>query len=152
MRGGRSTKTATGHDAERLDSIAHCIPCLLNAMYASGWDNPCWEDARIVRVARRFTATRMPVERHHTLSGGIRRGHRYTFGNCLWHHKALLRTGYTTSRMSAAHGPSLLKGSKTFHAVYGSDDELIAMQDWVLFGDELPDWLEPIPRYHFTTT
>lgn len=140
-----STKKATGRDAERLDQISCCIPCMLNRMYAGGWENPCWTDPRIVRVASRVKQTSMPVERHHTLSGGIRRGHRYTFGNCAWHHRAILRPGYTTSTMSAAFGPSLAKGSKTFAAFYGTDDELIAMQDFVLFGDELPDWLTPIP-------
>lgn len=140
-----STKKAVGHDAERLDRIKHCIPCMLNRMYAGGWCNPCWSDARIVRVACKVMQTSMPVERHHTLSGGIRRGHRYTFGNCQWHHRGILRPGYKTSTMSAAFGPSLAKGSKTFAAFYGSDDELITMQDFALYGDELPDWLDPIP-------
>jgi len=82
----------------------------------------------------------MPCDIHHTLSGGIRRGHRYTFGACLWHHRgegknlwvvifandAAKKLGINVSNPV---GPSLAKGSKLFHDYYGSDDELIAKQD-----------------------
>lgn len=78
----------------------------------------------------------MPVERHHTLSGGIRRGHAFTFGNCVWHHRALMLPGYVTSSMTARYGPSLAKGSKPFHQVYGSDDSMIEMQTAILY--EMP--------------
>lgn len=134
----------------RVDAFTVCIPCLINGMFATGW-TPEGMDPRIARKARRFVATGMIVENHHTLSGGIRRGHRFTFGNCLWHHRALLLPGFTTSSMTARYGPSLVKGSKPFHDVYGSDDELIAMQDYLIYGDQIPGALMALmPIYRHT--
>lgn len=135
--GSKSLPAQTALEKERVDAFTRCIPCLINAMLAGGWTPPNM-DPRIALKSRRFAATGMLVENHHTLSGGIRRGHRFTFGNCLWHHRALMLPGYTTSSMTARYGPSLAKGSKPFHAVYGSDDEMIAMQDYLVYGDQLP--------------
>jgi hypothetical protein len=66
---------------------------------------------------------------HHLLSGGIRKGHRYGIGLCGWHHRACLEWGMTAPEMREAFGPSLMDGSRLFHAAYGSDDELLARQD-----------------------
>lgn len=132
--GSKRLGKAVGADKERFDGTTLCIPCLLNQMMANGWVPPGM-DPRMARACARFKPTGMPVERHHTLSGGLTIGHRFSFGNCTWHHKGDLAHGYTTSRMTAHYGPSLAKGSKPFHAVYGSDADLIAMQDYVLYGD-----------------
>jgi hypothetical protein len=71
-------------------------------------------------------------EIHHLLSGNKRRGHRFTIGTCAWHHRGVVPAGLTRARMQETHGPSLAHGSKPFHAAFGSDDELLALQDRLL--------------------
>lgn len=73
-------------------------------------------------------------EIHHLLSGNKRRGHRFTVGLCAWHHRSVLADGYTKSSMTAIYGPSLADGSKPFREKFGSDDELLAIQDQLLEG------------------
>ena len=68
----------------------------------------------------------------HKKSGNIRRGHRHGFANCDWHHEAIPGDGWTPKEMRAHFGPSLMDGSRLFHETYGSDDELIALQDQLL--------------------
>jgi hypothetical protein len=85
---------------------------------------------------------RMPVEDiavlsayDHKKSGNIRRGHRYGFANCDWHHQAIPGDGWNHAHMRAHFGPSLMDGSRLFHDTYGSDDDLIALQDQLLQGE-----------------
>lgn len=67
------------------------------------------------------------VELHHLNGGGHhgqkRRGDDFTIPLCVWHH----RGQGVTKAMTAAHGPSWAKGSKPFRAMYGTDDELLAL-------------------------
>ena len=69
---------------------------------------------------------------HHLKSGNIRRGHRYGIALCYWHHRAGLDFGSIAPEMRAHYGPSLMDGSRLFHETYGSDDELLAIQDELL--------------------
>lgn len=46
-----------------------------------------------------------------------------------WHHLGSVPLGETTSSMTFKYGPSLAKGSKTFHAHYGSNESLLKYQD-----------------------
>lgn len=71
-------------------------------------------------------------EIHHLLSGNKRRGHRYTVGLCAWHHRAVALEGWTAAAMRGLYGPSLADGSKPFHAEFGSDDALLALQDQLI--------------------
>ncbi len=65
----------------------------------------------------------------HKKSGNIRRGHKFGFAACLWHHKGHIDTsGWTFRAMRAHFGPALTDGSKLFQATYGTDDVLIARQ------------------------
>ena len=107
---GRS-KPATKAEKERLGRL-HELPCLCCQM--RGVDQPNCTTA------------------HHLLSGGRRRGHRYTVNLCEWHHYArpvvITRSsveGHTDEWMTEKYGPSLLLGSKAFHAQFGTDDELL---------------------------
>jgi hypothetical protein len=68
-------------------------------------------------------------EIHHLLSGNKRRGHLYTIGLCAWHHRQVIHEGWTAATMRAGFGPSLAAGSKPFHAEFGSDAELLALQN-----------------------
>lgn len=75
------------------------------------------------------------VEVHHLLSGGRRIGHMATVGLCMWHHRAVPQWGCTHAEMREEYGPSLAEGSKPFHAEFGSDAELLIMQNDLL-GDK----------------
>jgi len=69
------------------------------------------------------------VEAQHLLDGGIRRGHMFTVGLCLWHHKGrLIVNGWTHATHRRLLGPSLAEGSVPFNATFGTDDELLEAQ------------------------
>jgi hypothetical protein len=72
------------------------------------------------------------VEVHHLLSGGRRIGHMATVGLCIWHHRACLLWGHTHADMRTEYGPSLAEGSKPFRAEFGTDTELLTMQNQLL--------------------
>lgn len=69
------------------------------------------------------------VQWHHLLSGGRRMGHQATIGLCCWHHMAQPFWLHTHEDMREHYGPSLAEGSKPFHAAFGSDAILLAMQN-----------------------
>lgn len=64
---------------------------------------------------------------NHTKSGNIRRQHSDGYALCRWHHMRQ-PGGCTHLFMATVYGPSLLDGSRLFHATYGTDDELIELQ------------------------
>lgn len=72
---------------------------------------------------------------HHCKSGNIRRGHLLGFCMCDWHHNGNPPQGYTNARAFQIWGVPLagrFGGSALFHATYGSDDELIEVQAYLL--------------------
>lgn len=69
---------------------------------------------------------------HHCKSGNLRRGDRYGFCNCAWHHRRVPFGNWSIARTAAHFGPSLMDGSTLFHETYGDDDTLILIQDHVL--------------------
>lgn len=70
---------------------------------------------------------------HHLLSGGIRIGHDATVALCRWHHSArLVIEGMDTLGHLFHLGPTLLQHAKQFHAQFGDDDALLAMQNELL--------------------
>jgi len=72
---------------------------------------------------------------HHVLSGGRRIGHGATLACCPWHHRGVKPYEQMTNDQATAHfGPSLAHGSKPFHAVYGSDGDLLDLQEQLLAG------------------
>lgn len=73
-----------------------------------------------------------PCEAHHLLSGGRRIGHDHTIGLCPWHHRAVPPTPMLERHAIARYGPSVATGSKPFHAMYGSDADLLATQNALL--------------------
>ncbi len=70
-------------------------------------------------------------EYHHCKSGNIRRGHAFGFGMCGWHHERKPLPGRSFKWMTRVYGHSLKEGSRTFHEIYGSDDELIDQQTYI---------------------
>ena len=117
MRQSRSTGTPTRAQSARLETVKRlgCICCMLN------------------REISKPTAYFGPCDAHHLLSGGRRRGHDFTIGLCKWHHQA--EPPYSSMGMVQAielFGPTVASGSKPFHGLYGTDDELLEFQDALL--------------------
>lgn len=85
-----------------------CVCCRMNE--AIGLDRVC-----------------MYAEIHHLPGGGHhgqkRRGDEFTIPLGPWHHRGIGPAAEMTKR----GGPSFAKGSKPFRAVYGTDDELLAL-------------------------
>lgn len=78
------------------------------------------------------------LEAHHTKSGNMRRGHLFTVGMCLWHHRGnqcMPPDGWTHDMLRDRYGPSLMDGAALFHATYGTDDELLEVQAAYLSGE-----------------
>jgi hypothetical protein len=76
------------------------------------------------------------VEIHHFLSGNKRIGHMATAGLCEWHHRGATDFGLHFIDYTEAYGPSLANGSKPFRARYGTDKELLALQNALLEGTD----------------
>lgn len=117
LRRGRSTAKPTKAEAARLERITagECVCCHLN------------HDLGRLRAAFRG------CDAHHLLSGGRRRGHMFTIGACPWHHRGVRPFREMTDKeASDLYGPSLAHGSKPFHAMYGTDNELLALQERLL--------------------
>ena len=74
------------------------------------------------------------IEIHHLLSGNKRIGHMATVSLCVWHHRGIADEG-TAFMTKCALGPSLAHGSKPFRAEFGTDAELLVLQN-ALLGDQ----------------
>ncbi len=111
-------KAMTPAERERVTAAKEgpCIPCLV------------WARAGRMPLAD----VSMVNQYDHSKSGNIRRGHGKGFASCLWHHQRRVSCDWSHARMRAHFGPSLMDGSRLFHDTYGSDDELIALQDELL--------------------
>lgn len=105
-----SAPAPTKLEAERMAAIKEgpCVACWMNDQITLG------------------------NEAHHLLSGGIRRGHRFTVALCQWHHRGVPLDNLTHRDMRAAFGPALSEGSKPFRFEFGSDDTLLRIQDEIL--------------------
>lgn len=79
--------------------------------------------------------TTIGCDAHHLLSGGRRIGHEASVALCAWHHRGHPFDGETPPRMRMLYGPSLMDGSKTFRNHYGTDDELLALQERMIGGE-----------------
>lgn len=72
-------------------------------------------------------------EIHHLTKSGRQIGQNETVCLGAWHHRAiLLPHAKNSNEMTMCCGPSLAKGSKPFHARYGSNEELLAYQNKLL--------------------
>ena len=75
------------------------------------------------------------IEIHHLLSGNKRIGHMATVSLCVWHHRGVLIAGDNVPDILIGliqRGPSLAHGSKPFRAQFGTDKELLDMQNGFL--------------------
>lgn len=73
-----------------------------------------------------------PVEVHHLLDGGVRRGHAFTVALCAWHHRGVSPRDFNQKQATGFFGPSLCLDGKAFKAEYGDDKSLLAFQEHLL--------------------
>lgn len=108
-----SSRRITAAQAERFGQIkaGRCVACWKRGMVTIGCDA------------------------HHLLSGGRRIGHDATVALCAHHHRGIPFDGVTPPQMRFQYGPSLMDGSKTFRAAYGTDAELLDLQEQMLRGE-----------------
>ncbi|KRG38869.1 hypothetical protein ARC78_15125 [Stenotrophomonas pictorum JCM 9942] len=108
----------TAEEAARIEAskIGPCMACL--ALATQGLLEP--------------TLVVYGCDYNHAKSGNKRRGHSFGYALCTWHHRRHPRSEKTFAQMREQWGPSLMDGSRTFHETYGSDDELIAQQTFVI--------------------
>ena len=71
------------------------------------------------------------AEAHHLLSGGIRRGHLHTVGLCAWHHRGVNAWGSRQCGLRA-YGPSFALEPSRFRRVFGTQEELLQIQEELL--------------------
>lgn len=126
----RRIPKATPAEAER-ETLARsfgCICCYINI-----------RDSLFQRAPSRCTKNHCNLGGR---AGSLNRGERFTFIACEWHHLGnSVEIGsrfLTQTEMARRYGPSLAKGSKTFRAVYGDDDTLIALTDEMIGFVETP--------------
>ena len=108
-----STRKPTKAEQARFDRMKEqgvCIACLL-------------------RGAQKYA---QHIEIHHLLSGNRRIGHMATVSLCPYHHRAVPPWGWGDKEALEELGPSLAKGSKPFRAEFGTDAELLKIQDELL--------------------
>lgn len=115
MKRGLSTGKPTKAEACRIE-ICKSGPCMACLVLVDRGELSPW-------------MAQGPSDYHHLLGGSRRRGHRYGVGLCGWHHRGLVDFGCSHAEMRETYGPSLMDGSKLFHAEFGSDEELLARQD-----------------------
>jgi hypothetical protein len=107
-----STGTPTKAEKARFDrmkEMGQCVACYQHGIHGRGY-----------------------IEIHHLLSGNKRIGHLASVSLCPWHHQSTLMEGYTRAKMTALFGPSLANGSKPFRAEFGTDKELLDLQNALL--------------------
>lgn len=119
MNFGTSTGTATIAQSRRIAACKEgvCIACYVWQQHA---DAPSG-----------FSPVH-GCDYHHMKSGNVRRGHEFGIGLCVWHHRKHPWEQWTVRETRAWFGPSLMDGGKVFAATYGSDDELLEVQDKLL--------------------
>ena len=100
-------KPATKAEKERFKAIGE-IGCI-----------PCWIENMQYREP----------DVQHVVEGGKRKGHEYTYGCCPWHHRGVLPDGMTGHQAERDLGPSLAVSRKDYHARYGGEDHLVALQN-----------------------
>lgn len=108
-----STGTPTKAEKARMDAMkemGQCVACYQLGIHGRGY-----------------------IEIHHLLSGNRRIGHLATVALCEWHHRGV--ACIPVSDMNTLFGPSLAHGSKPFRARFGTDMELLGLQNALLGGD-----------------
>jgi hypothetical protein len=121
LRPSRSTGRPTVAESARMGRLKAmgCVACHINRERGLYDKCPGWPYA----------------DAHHLLSGGRRRGHLFTLALCKWHHVSHPPIeGMGIEDAIRVYGPSLER-QKAFRDYYGTDDELLVLQNAILRGD-----------------
>lgn len=105
-----STGTPTKAEKARMDAMkemGQCVACYQLGIHGRGH-----------------------IEIHHLLSGNRRIGHLATISLCSLHHRGV--SDLPRAEAEAIFGPSLAHGSKPFRARFGTDKELLGLQNALL--------------------
>jgi hypothetical protein len=106
---------------DKMKEIGQCVACYQRGIHGWGY-----------------------IEIHHLLSGNKRIGHMATVSLCPWHHRGVtdgqrvscFDSGSgrqaTSAELTKWIGPSLANGSKPFRTEFGTDAELLAIQNALL--------------------
>lgn len=112
-----------------------CIPCLVGV--SLGLIQP--QDA--CRGGDAFDGHELPMMQfHHVKVGNLRQGHLCGYAACLWHHhgrQQLHALGIGYAAAFARWGPNLHDHARQYHDTFGSDADLIEVQQFVLERDGL---------------
>ncbi len=85
---------------------------------------PCFLEARI--TGREWVP--QPCDMHHV----IQDDHQMTYGNCPWHHRGVAHSWSNSWEMKLNFGPSMAIEPKKYRERYGSEAELLALQNKML--------------------
>jgi hypothetical protein len=81
-------------------------------------------------LCRKIGLGYVPPEIHHLTDTGRRISHDHTIGLCEYHHQG--RTAYRKEQALHIYGPSLAHGAKPFRAHWGTNPELLELQEKLL--------------------
>ena len=110
---GKPTKAEQARFDKMKDGV-QCVACYQRGIVKSGY-----------------------IEIHHLLSGNKRIGHMATVSLCPWHHRGVVYgDGMSIAQAKELYGPSLANGSKPFRTEFGTDAELLAIQNALLEGTD----------------
>lgn len=126
------SKAATREEWDHMGrcKAGPCIPCLVGV--STGLIRP----EHACRGGESADGHDLPMmEYNHTKSGNIRRGHLSGFAICVWHHygrQKLHLLGMSAREARERWGPPMVGEARAFREAFGSDDDLIAAQAYVL--------------------
>lgn len=73
--------------------------------------------------------TWMCLQCSHLLEFNRRRGHAFTICECAYHHQGHLPWGFTREQARQRFGPSRVDGNRLYRDRFGTDDELLRIQN-----------------------
>lgn len=122
------TKAANKSERDRMSAIKDlpCLPCML-VLYK-----------QVFRKAKQSTV-------QHVVEGFRRLGHEYTYGSCAYHHLGHNDEGMSNQKMMGIFGPSLAHGKRTFQGTFGSERNLVKVQNLLLKRWEESSWGSYMP-------
>lgn len=115
----KASKAPTVAERERLEAIPYvgCIACAIVGRYQLAQVHHITDCGR--RIRKKADGTE----------------HRYTLGLCPWHHQGQLPAGWSPANMVAAVGPSLELDKRGFMARFGTEADLLELQDALIRND-----------------
>lgn len=108
MHGKKPTKAEEHRFREIQDR--GCVPCFLESLL----QERAWVPE--------------PCDIHHT----EKQIHFLTYGNCPWHHRGIRKLELDMLEMLKTFGPSMARNPSAYHTRYGTEAEILAIQNRML--------------------